>query len=254
MVSARVIPVLLLRGTGLVKTIRFGEPRYIGDPRNAVKIFNEKMVDELALLDIEATLEGRSPRFDLIEEIVSEAFMPVAYGGGVRTVEDASRMIALGVEKIIVCSQAVEAPTFIEQLASRLGSQSIVVCLDVKREMDGSYELWTHSGRQRTTLDPVVFAREAEVRGAGEIVVNSIDRDGTMAGYDLELTKSITAAVNVPIIACGGAGSLRDVDAVLQQGGASAAAAGSLFVFHGRHRSVLISYPDPQELEEGSHA
>lgn len=250
MVPARVIPVLLLHGAGLVKTVRFREPKYVGDPRNAVKIFNEKMVDELALLDIDATPENRPPRFQLVEEIVSEAFMPVAYGGGIRTVEDASRMVALGVEKIIVNSRAVEDPAFIQRLASQLGSQSVVVCLDVKNAKGGGYQVHTHSGRNRTKLDPAVFAREAEALGAGEILVNAIDRDGTMAGYDLELIRAVSRAVSVPLIACGGAGSLADIGAVIREGGASAAAAGSLFVFHGRNRSVLISYPEPHQLAE----
>jgi len=245
-----VIPALLLHGVGLVKTVGFEKPKYVGDPRNAVKIFNEKMVDELVLLDIAATPEKRSPRFALVEEIVSEAFMPVAYGGGIRSVEDASSMIARGVEKIIVGSHAVRNPAFIKELTSRLGSQSVIICLDVKYTKPEGYRLYTDSGRKSTRLKPADFAREAQALGAGEIMVNSIDRDGTMVGYDLELIRAVSETISVPLIACGGAGSLLDIKAVVREGGASAAAAGSLFVFHGRYRSILISYPQPHQLDE----
>lgn len=241
---------LLVRDAGLVKTIRFADPKYLGDPRNAVKIFNEKMVDELAILDIDATPQNRPPRFDFIAEIVSEAFMPVAYGGGIRTVEDATRMVALGVEKIIVGTHAVENPAFIRELASHLGSQSIVICLDIKTMERGGYEVRTWSGRRATGLNPVEFAREAEAQGAGEIILNAIDRDGTMEGYDLELVRSVSRAIRIPLIACGGAGSLADLRSAVVDGAASAAAAGSLFVFHGRRRSVLINYPERRQLQQ----
>lgn len=227
----------------------FKDPKYVGDPRNAVKIFNEKMADELALLDIDATPKDRGPRFELIEEIVGEAFMPVAYGGGIRTVEDASRIISLGVEKIIVGTHAVEDPVFVRGLAEHLGRQSIVACLDVKRSVGGSYQVRTRSGQKRTGANPIDLARQLEDEGAGEIIINSIDRDGTMQGFDLDLVRSVSSAVGVPLIACGGAGSLEDIRQVVGVG-ASAAGAGSLFVFHGRHRSVLISYPDPETLRE----
>jgi cyclase len=245
-----VIPVLLLQGEGLVKTVGFEKPKYVGDPRNAVKIFNEKMADELGLLDIDATRKNRPPRFSLVSEIVSEAFMPIAYGGGIRTVEDARDMIARGVEKIIVGSHAVKDPAFIAELASSLGSQSLVVCMDVKDTGTEGYQLYTDSGGRRTSWNPIDFAREAQALGAGEIMVNSIDRDGTMEGYDLELIHAVSEAISVPLIACGGAGSLADLGAVVREAGASAAAAGSLFVFHGRYRSILITYPEPHQLDE----
>lgn len=235
-------------GRGLVKTVRYKDPSYIGDPRNAVRIFNEKEVDELALLDITATLEGRGPQFDLVREIVSEAFMPVAYGGGVRTVEDVRALISVGVEKVVIATAAAGDPDFVSRAAAACGSQSVVVCLDVKRKLFGHHEVYTHSGRRGTGRDPVTFARRMEELGAGELVVNAIDRDGTMAGYDLELLKSVTGAVQIPVIACGGAGRVEDFAAAVRVGGASAVAAGSLFVFHGRHRAVLISYPSPGDL------
>lgn len=247
MLLARVIPVLLLKGSGLVKTVRFADPKYVGDPRNAVKIFNDKMADEVALLDIDATPEGRPPNLTLIEEIVSEAFMPIAYGGGIRTVDDARRIISLGVEKIIVASKAWESPDFIGELSAELGSQSVMACLDVKRDKKGQYGVYSHSGKKSVGRDPISLAREAQERGAGEILLNSVDQDGTMTGYDLGLTKSVADVIDVPLIACGGAGKLEDITSVIRAG-ASAAAAGSLFVFHGRLRSVLINYPEPSQL------
>jgi cyclase len=239
----RVIPFLLLKGRGLVKTVRFKAPTYIGDPRNAVRIFNEKEVDELALLDIAATPEGRGPQFDLVREIVSEAFMPVAYGGGIRSVEDVQALFSLGVEKVVVATAAVEDPDFVARAASAFGSQSIVVCLDVKQTISGGFEVFTHGGRRATRQDPVALARRMEELGAGELVVNAIDRDGTLMGYDLELIHEVASAVRVPVIACGGAGKLEDFQLAVREGGASAVAAGSLFVFHGKHRAVLINYP-----------
>lgn len=249
MMRPRVIPVLLLRSGRLVKTVRFDETTYVGDPRNAVKIFNDKMVDELVLLDIDATTSDRPPDFNLIEEIVSEAFMPVAYGGGIRTLEEAAQIVALGVEKAILSSNAIQDPSLIQRLANHLGSQGVVVCLDVKKGRRG-YEVRTHSGKRRTGIDPVAFASQAAALGAGEILINHIDRDGMMNGYDLELIRSVSNSIQVPLIACGGAGSLADIRAVIREGGASAAAAGSLFLFRGRHRSVLITYPGELQLEE----
>lgn len=243
MLATRIIPCLLLSGLGLVKTVKFQDPKYVGDPRNAVKIFNEKEVDELVILDIKATLEGTRPRFELIREIVSEAFMPVAYGGGIRSVEDARSMLQLGVEKVVMNTAAVENPSLVRLAAKEFGSQSVVVCMDVRRSRSGRYELYTHGGRKNAKLDPVAFAHRMEESGAGEIMVNSIDRDGTMAGYDLELIRSVTGAVRLPVIACGGAGNLEDLRCAVSKGGASAVAAGSLFVFHGKHKAVLINYP-----------
>jgi cyclase len=253
MIATRVMPCLLLSHRGLVKTIRFKDPTYVGDPRNAVKIFSEKEVDELVVLDIDATPSSRQPQFELLREIVSEAFMPVAYGGGIRTLEDARALLALGIEKVVVCSEAVHHPEFIYALAQEIGSQSVVVCMDVKRGLLGGYEVYVHGGRRSAKVEPVAFAARAEKEGAGELMVNAIDRDGTMGGYDTRLLKAVTQAVTIPVIACGGAGRLEDFAAAVTEGGASAVAAGSLFVFHGRHRAVLISYPSQPALRQLFH-
>lgn len=239
----RVIPVLLLSDGGLVKTVRFWKPRYVGDPINAVRIFNEKQVDELVLLDIGATQNGRPPDEAAIEEVAGEAFMPVAYGGGVRDVETATRLIQLGVEKVVVNTAAVEHPDDVAAIADRLGSSTLVVAIDAAARGDGSWEAVTRSASRRTGLDVRAHAEAMARLGAGELIVTSVDRDGTMEGYDLDLVRSVAGAVDIPVVAAGGAGSLTDLVRVVREGGAAAAAAGSLFVFHGRHRAVLITYP-----------
>lgn len=247
MLMPRVIPCLLLKDQGLVKTVKFKDPKYIGDPINAVKIFNDKEVDELLFLDIRASVECKSPPLKILEEIASECFMPLAYGGGVRSLDDVRQIFAVGVEKVCINSYAVENPEFIRQAAEMFGSQSIVVSIDVKRNLFGKYEVYTHGGSRHTKIDPVEHARRMEQMGAGELFVNSIDRDGTQQGYDIELIRKISSAVAVPVIASGGAGRLEHfVEAV--NSGASAVAAGSMFVFHGKHRAVLISYPEQGEL------
>jgi len=239
----RVIPVLLLADGGLVKTVRFRDERYVGDPINAVRIFNDKQVDELVLLDIRATAEGRLPDEAAIEEIASEAFMPVAYGGGVRDVATANRLIQLGVEKVVVNAAAVEAPAEVAAIADRLGSSTLVVAIDAVARGPGAWEVVTRSATRRTGLDVRAHAEAMARLGAGELFVTAVDRDGTMDGYDLALVRTVASAVDIPVIACGGAGSLVDLATVVREGGAAAAAAGSLFVFHGRHRAVLITYP-----------
>jgi cyclase len=249
MLRARVIPVLLLRDGGLVKTVKFKDPVYLGDPINIIRIFNDKEVDELVLLDIDATLERRGPPFELLRQVTDECFMPLAYGGGVRTIEDVERLVALGIEKVAINTYAVERPSFVREAADSVGSSSVVVAMDVKRSMLGRYEVVTQSGRKSTGLDPVRFAREMEQQGAGELLVTSVDRDGTMQGYDIELMRRISDAVGVPIIALGGASSVAHLAAAIREGGASAAAAGSMFVFQGRHRAVLINTPSPVELK-----
>lgn len=245
---SRVIPVLLLREGGLVKSVKFGKHRYIGDPINAVKILNEKEVDELVLLDIDATIQNRKPDKKVISEIASECFMPLCYGGGVRNLEDIREIFGLGVEKVSINSHAVEDPEFVRRAAGEFGSQSITVSIDVKRGFFGRYEVCTHGGRKTSHRDPVDLAREMEAQGAGELLLTAIDRDGTMEGYDLSLLKKITGEVSIPVIACGGAGSLEDLAKAVHDGGACAAAAGSLFVFYGKHKAVLINYPSPNEL------
>jgi cyclase len=245
----RVIPCLLLKNKGLVKTINFKNPTYLGDPINIVKIFNDKEVDELVLLDITATIERRKPDFKLIAQIASECFMPLGYGGGIRCLEDIRQLLTIGLEKVIINSYAVESPSFIKLAADEVGSQSIVVSIDVKKSQHGKPEIVLYSGAKRTGLDPVEFAREIAAMGAGEILLNSVERDGTMQGYDLDLVLQVSRAVHIPVVACGGAGSIQDLADAVKSGGASGAAAGSLFVFQGKHRAVLISYPSPKELQ-----
>jgi cyclase len=249
MLGARVIPCLLLRGRGLVKTVRFRQPKYVGDPINAVKIFNEKEAHELILLDIEATAHGRKPDLGLISEIASECFMPFCYGGGITSVKEVGDILGAGAEKVCVNSGAVERPELVRAIADTVGSQSVVVAMDVKKGADGTYEVFTRSARRATGLEPVECAVRMAELGAGELFVNSIDRDGTMEGYDLDLIRRVVRAVDVPVIACGGAGKLRHLTEAIYDAGASAAAAGSLFVFYGKHRAVLINYPNAEELE-----
>jgi imidazole glycerol-phosphate synthase subunit HisF len=250
MLRHRVIPALLLSGRGLVKTTKFAKPQYVGDPINAVRIFNDKEVDELLFLDINATRESRGPQFDVIEDVARECFMPFAYGGGVRDRETMAKLFALGVEKIALNSAAAQSPKLVEEAATAFGSQSVIVSIDVKKRFLSGYEVFSHAGTRGTGLAPAEHAKRMAQCGAGEILINSIDRDGTMAGYDIELVRSVAQAVDVPVIACGGAGKLSDFAAAVKDGGASAVAAGSMFVFQGRHRAVLITYPDYRELEE----
>lgn len=245
----RVIPCLLLRENGLVKTTRFRKPRYIGDPINAVRILNEKEVDELVIVDISATVERRKPAFDLLAAIASECFMPLTYGGGIRDLADVRRIIASGVEKVLINSAAINRPDFVEEVAKVTGSASVVVSLDVKKSWTGNFQIFTDSGTKNTQRNPVETAAEMARRGAGEILLNSIDRDGTGKGYDLKLVKQVVDAVNIPVIACGGAGNSAHLLEVVNRAGVTAVAAGSIFVFHGKHQAVLISYPTQQELK-----
>ena len=246
----RVIPVLLLKGSGLVKTVTFATPKYLGDPINILKILNDKEVDEVAILDVTATSENHAPQLSLMKAIVSECFMPVAYGGGIRTVEDVQQILAIGVEKVIINTQTTIDHTLISRAAAKFGSQAIVAGIDVKTtRWTRRYTVFTHGGRQKTSLEPVAFAQQVADAGAGEILLTSIDRDGTTLGYDLELVRSVATAVSIPVVACGGAGCVQDFVAAVDAG-ASAVAAGSMFVFKGRHRAVLINYPEPQELRD----
>jgi imidazole glycerol-phosphate synthase subunit HisF len=245
----RVIPCLLIQERALVKTIRFKDPRYVGDPINAVRIFNEKEVDELILLDISATKQSKPPDLRLIEEIAGECFMPLCYGGGVSTLDDVTKILSVGVEKVAVNTRAMAKASFVREIAEAVGSQSIAVSIDAVRKANGEYEVRTESGSRGTGMDPVTCARQMEEMGAGELIVNSIDRDGTMAGYELDLIGRVARAVSIPVIACGGAGRTHDFSDAVRIAGASAVAAGSLFVFYGRHRAVLINYPSPAELE-----
>ena len=247
MKRVRVIPVLLLQRGGLVKSVKFKDHKYVGDPINAVRIFNEKEVDEIVLLDISATAEKRPPNILRIKEIASEAFMPLAYGGGITTVDEIKDLITAGVEKVVLNTVAVNKPSIITEGANWIGSQSIVVSMDVKKNWLGKYKVYSNNGTKNTDLDPVDFAKQVEAAGAGEIFLNSIEKDGTFEGYDVNLIKKVSESVNIPVVAIGGAGSLQDFTSAIQHG-ASAAAAGSLFVFQRPHRAVLISYPMQHEL------
>ncbi len=244
------MPCLLLRGWGLVKTVKFKNPSYVGDPINTVKIYNEKEVDELIFLDINATAESKKPPFQIIEEIATECFMPFTYGGGVRTIEDMQTIFNLGVEKIAINTYAMEKPAFITQAAEKFGSQSIVVSIDAKKVLFGKYKVYCCGGKKATAYDPADFAIRMEKIGAGEILITSIDRDGTFDGYDIKLVKMVSEAVSIPVIACGGAGKVEDFGDAVKQGGASAVAAGSMVVYQSANRAVLINFPTKRELEE----
>lgn len=248
MLRPRIIPCLLVKGAGLVKTRQFGEPKYVGDPINAVRIFNEKEVDELTVLDIDATAEKREPNYVMIRNLAGECRMPLCYGGGVSTAEQIEKIVTLGVEKVAISAAAVETPELIAEGARRVGSQSIVVVLDVKKSgLLRRQEVFTRNGTRKTGLNPVDFARKAQDMGAGEIVINAIDRDGMMAGYDLDLVREIRNAVSVPLTVLGGAGSYDDLAMLIREFGIIGASAGSLFVFKGKYRAVLISYPNAAE-------
>jgi cyclase len=250
MLRPRLIPCLLVRNGGLVKTVNFGAPKYVGDPINAVRIFNEKEVDELLVLAIDATVNGAEPDYQMISHLASECRMPLCYGGGVRTVEQIEKIISLGVEKVAVSSAAVESPTLISDAAARVGRQSVVVVIDVKTTgLRRRYEVVTHNATRKTGFDPVEFAARMAELGAGEIVVNSVDRDGEMKGYDLNLFEQIRQVVHLPLTVLGGAGSLGDVKELINRYGIVGAAAGSLFVFKGKYRAVLINYPNRAEKE-----
>jgi len=246
----RIIPSLLLRDDGLVKTIKFKGSTYIGDPINAVKIFNEKEVDELVFLDIDATNKKKEPPYELISDIATECFMPFCYGGGIKTIEQIRKIVASGAEKVAINSEAYFNPKFITKAAAIFGSSSIVVSIDYKKNLFGKTSVYVNGGRKNTKKDPMAYAIEMEKLGAGELLLNAIERDGVMNGYDIEMILKISEAVSIPVIACGGAGKLMDFKDAFQKAKASAVAAGSLFVFQGKKRGVLISYPEVHEIKE----
>jgi cyclase len=249
MLRPRIIPCLLVHDGGLVKTVGFKEPKYVGDPINAVKIFNEKEADELMVVDIDATANGVEPNYRIIAQFAAECRMPLCYGGGVRSVEQARRIIGLGVEKVAMGAAAQEDPKLISSVAAAVGSQSVVVVLDVRRK-GSDWEVFTHNGRRATGRMVEAAARAAQDAGAGEVVVNSIDNDGRMKGYDLELATRVRAALRLPMTMLGGAGCLGDIGKLISTCGVIGAAAGSFFVFKGTYRAVLISYPDRAQKEE----
>lgn len=251
MLRPRITPCLLLRQGGLVKTLRFRDEKYVGDPINAVKIFNEKEADELIVLDIDASAMGVAPNVKLLAQFAVECRMPLCYGGGIKTVEQARTIIGLGVEKVAISSGAVENPALITAIAQAVGNQSVVVVFDVRKRSNGTdYEVWTHNARKHTGKLATEAIREAESLGAGEVLVNAIDNDGTMKGYDLTLAKRVREATRLPMTVLGGAGSLADAGKLISTCGVVGAAAGSLFVFKGPYRAVLINYPDPARKDE----
>jgi imidazole glycerol-phosphate synthase subunit HisF len=247
MLRPRIIPCLLIHNKGLVKTLKFNQNKYIGDPINAVRIFNEKEVDELIVLDIDATVEGRGPNFEIIKNLAIECRMPLCYGGGVSSVSDAIKIINLGAEKVALSSAVIENPQLVSDIAKAVGSQSVVVVLDVKKKLFGGYEIYTKNGKKATGKDPISLAKQYEILGAGEIVINSIDNDGVMKGYDLTLCKKIRDATTLPLTFLGGAGKLEDLKDLIQSFNVIGAAAGSLFVFKGVYNAVLINYPTRED-------
>jgi len=249
MLMTRVIPVLLLRGQGLVKTVKFRDATYVGDPLNTVRLFNDKEVDELICLDIDASREGRGPNFKMLEDLASECFMPFGFGGGVSTLDQAKQIFATGAEKIVLNSHGLRNPNLIHDIATVFGDQAVIASIDVKRTLFGNYEVMTHGGTQKLKNSLADTLKDARNAGAGEILLNSIDRDGMRQGYDLALIRSAADQIDVPLIACGGAGSLEDLAAAVNDGRADAVAAGSLFVFRGKHRAVLVTYPDQAALQ-----
>lgn len=253
MLRPRIIPSLLVHDNGLVKTVNFKNAKYVGDPINAVKIFNEKEVDELAVFDIDATVLNKEPDYKLIEKLANQSRMPLCYGGGVKTVEQAQRIFGLGIEKIALSSAVIQKPELITEISSRVGSQSVIVVLDVKKKLLGGYEVYTHNGKKSTGINPFKFIEDAERLGAGEIIINSIDQDGVMKGYDMNLIDKVREKISLPMTVLGGAGSLDDIGKVINKHGVIGVAAGSLFVFKGVYKAVLINYPKRSEKDELIH-
>lgn len=243
----RIIPTLLIDDRDLIKTVQFGKRTYLGDPVNAVKIFNRKYIDELSILDIGATRNKTEPDIELLKDIASEAFMPLSYGGGIKCLSQIHDILALGYEKVILNSILIEKPELLSEAAEQFGSQSIVGSIDAKKEK-GNYFCYICDGQEKTNFNPVQLARQYEHLGAGEIIINSIDRDGMMNGYDIELVKAVVNSVRIPVIAIGGAGGIHDLKMVIQNGQAHAAAGGSMFVFYGNLKAVLITAPSEEEL------
>lgn len=249
MLATRVIPCLLLQNMGLIKTTQFRDPVYVGDPINAVKIFNEKEVDELIFLDIVASKKNIEPNFSLIQELASECFMPFAYGGGVKKLAQIHKILKIGVEKVIINKAAIDDINFVREATNLYASSTIIVAIDIKKDFFGRYRIYDHTTKKLLRVDLMDHIKKVEDAGAGELFINNVDRDGTFKGFDVPIIKEIVNLVSIPVIACGGASSLEDFRLVVKAGGASAVAAGSFFVFQKPHRAVLISYPDTKRLQ-----
>ncbi len=248
MLKTRIIPCLQLVGQSLVKTIKFGKYSYIGDPINTVKIFNELEVDELCFLDIRATVQKCEPNFKILTEIANECFMPLSYGGGVRNVNMAIKILSIGFEKIIINTAAIEFPSLINNIAKHSGNQSVIISIDVKRNWMGNYSVYSHDGTVKTKLNPVEWAKKAEDYGAGELLVTSMDNDGSWKGFDLDIIGQITNGVRIPVIACGGAGSIYDIQSVVTKTNVSAVALGSMVVYQQKGKGVLVNFPEKKEI------
>lgn len=250
MLYPRIIPCLLVKDKGLVKTVKFKDPKYVGDPINAVKIFNEKECDELMVIDIDATAHNREPDYKMIENIAAECRMPLCYGGGVKTAEQAQKIFNLGVEKIALSSAAIDNIDLVTEIAGQVGAQSIVVVLDVKKKLFGGYAIYTENGTRQSKIDLISYVQALQSAGIGELVINSIDQDGCMGGFDLNLIDTIKPLTHVPLTVLGGAGSIEDISKLIKQHGIIGISAGSLFVFKGKYRAVLINYPSPKEKKK----
>ncbi len=254
MITFRIIPCLLLRQGGLVKGARFKRLRYVGDPINTIRLFNDKGADEIVFLDIDASVRKTEPDYEFVEKMASECFMPLSYGGGINTIKQAKRIINSGVEKIVVNSAAVQNPAFIESLANAIGSQSVCVCIDYAKSLFGKQRIACLRGKKKQPVSPLDFALQMEKAGAGEVILQSVDRDGARSGYDLETLKTVTDQLDIPVVSLGGCNTNDDMIAA-REAGANAAAAGSQFVFVGTHQAVLVNYPSEEKLANirGAH-
>ena len=250
MLKTRVIPCLQLIGDSLVKTVKFSNHGYIGDPVNTVRIFNELEVDELCFLDIRATVEGRTPNISILQQISNECFMPLSYGGGVREFAIAKQILSIGFEKIVVNTEAYRNPSFLTKMADHFGAQAVIGSIDVKKNLWGKYLVYVKDGTEKTSLDPVEWAQKMQDAGAGELLLTSMDRDGTWSGYDLELTRKVAESVSIPVIANGGAGTIAHIKDVVKNGHASAVSLGSMVVYQKKEMGVLVNFPDKAELEK----
>ena len=247
MLYPRIIPCLLVHNKGLVKTVKFKDFKYVGDPINAVKIFNEKEVDELIVLDIDATVENRGPDYKMIENLANECRMPLCYGGGIKTASQAQRILSLGVEKVAISSAVFNNLDIVKEISTEVGSQSVVVVFDVKKKLFGGYDVYTHNAKNKIKQDFLELVERVQDLGAGEVVINSIDNDGVMKGYDLDLIEKVKNRLNIPMTALGGVGSLKDMSKTIDKFGIIGCAAGSLFVFKGKYKAVLINYPSQEK-------
>lgn len=250
MLKTRIIPCLQLIGDSLVKTVRFGNHGYIGDPINTVRIFNELEIDELCFLDIRATVEGRTPNLEILQQISNECFMPLSYGGGVRDFELAKKILNIGFEKLVVNTEAFRNPAFVTSLADHFGAQAVIGSIDVKKNIWGKYNVFVKDGTEKTGVDPIEWAQRLQEAGAGEILLTSMDKDGTWNGFDVELTRKVSEAVTIPVIANGGAGNIQHIGEVVKVGHASAVSLGSMVVYQKKEMGVLVNFPDKHELEK----